>query len=144
VRLALGATVLATATACGGEKKADPYAASLAKRTVHVEFAGTVGGQRVLGSGDFAGDRGRVVIHTRNGDVREVVDGHTIYTRLGSAWHVGHAAGPQTPAQMFRARVPATAAGGLVRRIVRDGIAYTFSNYGERVSVTVPRVKGSK
>jgi hypothetical protein len=49
---------------------------------------------------------------------------------------------------MLRARLPAKVVDGLVRslEIRGDGsfVTATFSRYGEHVSVTVPRVKGSK
>jgi hypothetical protein len=146
VRLALGVTVLATATACGGEKKVvDPYANSLARGSEHVEFRGIVDGVAITGVGDFTNtpDRGRITVHTPTGDVRQVIDGHTVYTAAGGRWHVKRVGGLQTAAQMLRARVPATIAGDLVRRVVRGGVTYRFSLYGKKVSVHVPRVKGA-
>ena len=144
MRVALGVTVLATVTACGG-KKIDPYANSLAQGSEHVDFRGVVDGVAITGTGDFTNnpDRGRVTLHTPTGDVRQVIDGHTVYTAAGGRWHVKRVGGLQTAAQMFRARVPATVAGGFVRRIVRHGVTYDFSQYGKNVSVHVPRVKGA-
>jgi hypothetical protein len=49
---------------------------------------------------------------------------------------------------MLRARFPAKVVGSLVQSLeLRGGgsfVTATFSRYGEHVSVTVPRVKGSK
>jgi hypothetical protein len=149
VRLALGVTVLATATACGG-KKVDPYERSLARGSEHVDFRGTVSGVSITGSGDFtnAPDRGRVTVHTPTGDVQQVIDGHGVYTRVGGAWHLERVDGVQTAAQMLRARIPARIVDGLVRSLeIRTGksvVSYDFSQYGKQVSVAVPRVKGSK
>jgi hypothetical protein len=60
----------------------------------------------------------------------------------------GRDTGPQTPAQIFRTRPTATIVDGLVRHIelstpnIRMGL--DFSKYGEPVSITVPRVKGTQ
>jgi hypothetical protein len=149
VRAALTlAPVALLATSCGAHR--DPYANSLAQGSEHVEFRGTVNGVAITGSGDFTNtpDRGRVTVRTPTGVVQQVIDGHNVYTRAGGVWHVEQVAGVQTAAQMLRARVPARIAGDLVRHLeIRSGkavVSYDFSRYGEKVSVTVPRVKGSK
>ena len=155
MRLALGVTVLATATACGG-KTADPYAKSLAMGSEHVEFVAVTTlrkqHERVVGSGDFtnAPDRGRYRFDVRGKSQQQVFANGRLYVYAFDQWlsqkmstHT-----PQTPAQMFRAHLPAKIENGVVRSItIHDtgGVAtYVFSKYGERVSVTVPRVKGSK
>jgi len=155
VRLALGVTVLATATACGG-KGADPYAKSLAMGSEHVEFrADATNGkvhELIKGSGDFtnAPDRGRYSCAADGKRRQQVFAGGRLYVHVYRQWlsqkmstHT-----PQTPAQMFRAHLPAKIENGLVRSIsIHDTggvVTYVFSNYGEHVSVTVPRVKGSK
>ncbi|MFL5961372.1 MAG: hypothetical protein ACJ757_00565 [Gaiellaceae bacterium] len=142
------------ATSCGG--KSDPYAKSLAKGSEHVEYRGTVlvDGERVPlhGSGDFTNtpDRGTLVVRRGGETIKEVFANNTVYVQVGKEWvsrRVSSSA-PETPAQMFRAHLPATVEGGLVRRIAlknRAGsLTIDFSRYGEHVSVTVPRVKGSK
>jgi hypothetical protein len=75
----------------------------------------------------------------------------TVYVETRHGWIsqvVRKPKDPQTPAQMLRARLPARVSGGLVRSLELRGsgsvITVTFSHYGEPVSVTVPRVKGSK
>lgn len=157
MRLALGVTVLATATACGGSKP-DPYAKSLARGSEHVEFHSsfTHGGKRVhvSGYGDFTNnpDRGRLNILTGNDATSfdEVFAGGRIYVNTFGEWVSGkvHGTNPQTPAQMFRAHLPARIENGLVRSITLTSpggsATYVFSKYGEPVSVTIPRVKGSK
>ena len=155
MRLALGVTVLATATACGG-KTADPYAKSLAMGSEHVELHASFGraGRQahVTATGDFTNtpDRGRLHIVASGNSFDEVFVGNRIYVNTFGEWVSGkvHGNNPQTPAEMFRARLPARTENGLVRSItVRSAggsATYVFSKYGERVSVTVPRVKGSK
>jgi hypothetical protein len=142
VRLALGVTVLATATACG-EKKVDPYANSLAQGSEHVELHGTVHGARVTGSGDFRGDRGTLTTHVGRTTLHEVIVGHRTYVRTIEGWRSTVTRGANTPAELFRRRLPATIENGLVRRMVVGPLTYEFSRYGEQVSVTVP-TKGSK
>jgi hypothetical protein len=146
VRLALGATLLATATACGA--KHDPYAASLAQGSEHVELVGVVNGGQLRASGDFANETGKLTIHNGGTVVHEVVAGHRVYVDLGDGWVTGTTAGFVTPAQIFQKRVPARIEHGLVRSVVlktRFGHeTISFSKYGEHVSVTVPRVKGTK
>jgi hypothetical protein len=146
VRAVLGATVLATATAgCGA--KHDPYAASLAKGSEHVELRGTVAGARVTGSGDFTGSKGTLTVRTAKSVLREVVVGNRIYVDTGRGWQTAKSTGFVTPAQVFAKRMPARVENGLVRSVVlRDSHGtetITFSKYGEQVSVTVPRVKGA-
>ena len=143
MRLALGVTVLATATACGGEKEVDPYANSLAQGSEHVEFHGIVRGERVTGSGDFRGDRGTLTTHAGTTTLHEVVVGHRTYVRTIEGWRSTVTRGANTPAELFRRRLPATIENGLVRRMVVGPLTYEFSRYGEQVSVTVP-TKGSK
>jgi hypothetical protein len=143
VRLVVGVSVLATATACG-EKKVDPYANSLAQGSEHVEFHGTAGGHRLSGYGDFRGERGNLVTHAGAVTIHEVVVGHRSYVKTAAGWKSTVTTGPNTPAELFRKRLPATVEGGLVRRMVVGPMTYEFSRYGEQVSVTVPRVKGSK
>jgi hypothetical protein len=155
VRLALGVTVLATASACGG-KIADPYAKSLTMGSEHVEFAADATNGKVheliTGSGDFtnAPDRGRYSFTAGGKRQQQVFAGGRLYVHVYGQWlsqkmstHT-----PQTPAQMFRAHLPAKIENGVVRSIsIHDTggvVTYVFSNYGEHVSVTVPRVKGSK
>jgi hypothetical protein len=141
VRVALGMTVLATATACG-EQKVDPYENSLAQGSEHVEFHGVLQGRSVAGSGDFRGDRGTLTTRAGTTTVHQVVDGHRIFVRTVSGWRTRLTTGSNTPAQMFRKRLPATIEDDLVKKIVVGPITYEFSKYGEDVSVTLPRVKG--
>jgi hypothetical protein len=148
------APVALLATSCGG--KSDPYAKSLAMGSEHVEIKGWIddGEKRVpiTGAGDFTNspDRGTLTIRQRGVTIREVYDRNTVYTRVGNKWFSERldTETPQTPAQMFRARKPARIESGLVRRIEQRSpagfISIDFSRYGEKVSVTVPRVKGSK
>ena len=144
MRLALGVTVLATATACGEkEQAADPYAASLAKRTVHVEYHGVVRGRAISGSGDFRGDRGTLTTHAGSTTLHQVVVGQRTYVKTVDGWRSSVTSGPNTPAELFRRRLPATIENGLVKRMTVGAITYVFSHYGEQVSVTVPRVKGN-
>ena len=155
MRLILGVGVLATATACGG-KSADPYAKSLAMGSEHVELHASFAraGQRVhiTGTGDFTNtpDRGRLHIAASGNSFDEVFSGNTIYVNTFGEWVSGkvHGNNPQTPAEMFRARLPAVTENGLVRSITvrsQGGSAtYVFSKYGRPVSVNIPRVKGSK
>jgi hypothetical protein len=156
VRLLLGVGVLATATACGG-KSADPYAKSLSMGSEHVAMKGWVSANGktripITASGDFNNtpDRGTLTIHMRRGTFQEIFDRNTVYVRNGSGWLRARveAGSPQTPAQLFRARRPARVENGLVQHIddkSRYGeLSIDFSRYGEHVSVTVPRVKGSK
>jgi hypothetical protein len=156
VRLALGASLLATATACDG-KKVDPYEHSLAQGSEHVELRGyLLDGARkipVSGSGDFtnAPDRGRLTLVVGGKKIKEVFANQTVYIETEDGWisqAVPKPKEPETPAQMLRARLPAKVVDGLVRSLeLRGGgsfVTATFSRYGEHVSVTVPRVKGSK
>jgi hypothetical protein len=142
------APVALLATSCGAHS--DPYEHSLAQGSEHVDFRGRVNGIAITGSGDFtnAPDRGRVTVHTPTGDVQQVIVGQKVYTRVAGAWNVAQVDGVQTAAQMLRARIPARVVDGLVRHLeIRTGksvVAYDFSRYGKHVSVTVPRVKGSK
>ena len=149
------APVALLATACGS-KAEDPYAKSLAMGSEHVEFtADATNGRvhkRIRGSGDFSNvpDRGRYSFAVDGKSQQQVFADGRIFVHVYGRWlsqkmstHT-----PQTPAQMFRARLPATMEGGLVRSItVHDtggDVKYVFSKYGEPVSITVPRVKGSK
>jgi hypothetical protein len=150
------APVALLATSCGG--KSDPYAASLAKGSEHVEAKGLVlaGGMWVpfTESGDFTNDpdRGRITLRLKGQTFHQVVTSRYVYMQQkNGAWKRVPAArdtGPQTPAQIFRTRPSATIVDGLVRHIElsTDNIRMSidFSKYGEHVSVTVPRVKGSK
>jgi hypothetical protein len=153
VRILVGTALLATA--CGGAKR-DPYAASLAKGSEHVEITADarVGKQheRVTGSGDFTNmpDRGQYTLTVHGVSNHQVFAGGRLYVSVGGRWLsaklTSHS--PQTPAQMFRAQLPAQIENGLVRSItIHDSLGgtatYDFSKYGEHVSVTVPRVKGS-
>jgi hypothetical protein len=155
VRAALAlAPVALLATSCGG--KTDPYAKSLAMGSEHVELHASFGraGRQahVTATGDFTNtpDRGRLHIVASGNSFDEVFVGNNIYVNTFGEWVSGkvHGNNPQTPAQMFRARLPARAENGLVRSItVRSAggsATYVFSKYGEPVSVTIPRVKGSK
>lgn len=155
MRLLVGFSVLATATACGG-KKADPYARSLALGSEHVEITADVSRGKVhehlTGSGDFTNvpDRGRYIFVAGGVAHQQIFANGRLYVHVYGQWLSGKLTShsPQTPAQMFRAHLPAKIENGLVRSItIRDvgGVAtYVFSKYGEHVSVTVPRVKGSK
>jgi hypothetical protein len=151
VRLLLGVSVLATVTACG-EKKLDPYENSLAQGSEHIELSGVIEGHAITGSGDFtnAPDRGVLTIHEGPETIHEVFADRKVFVRVGEQWvsKVVPVGAPQTPAQMFKARQPATIEDGLVRQIVQRSpsgtITIDFSDYGKHVSVTVPRVKGSK
>ena len=143
MRLALGVTVLATATACGSAKKVDPYANSLAQGSEHVEFHGVVHGRAIRGSGDFRGERGTLTTRANGATVHQVVVGHRIYVKTVEGWSSRVTEGTNTPAEMFRKRLPATIESDLVKRIVVGPMTYEFSQYGKQVSVTVPRVKGA-
>jgi hypothetical protein len=145
------------ATSCGGSK-VDPYAKSLAMGSEHVEFHSSFaqGGKRVdaSGYGDFTNnpDRGRLNILTGSdsSSFDEVFANGRIYVDTFGEWVSGkvHGNTPQTPAEMFRAHLPARIENGVVRSITvssKGGSAtYVFSKYGEPVSITIPRVKGSK
>ncbi len=146
MRAVLGATVLATATAgCGA--KHDPYAASLAKGSEHVEIRGVVNGHALRAAGDFHGANGTMTIRSGKVVVHEVISGSHVFVDAGRKWSTATTTGFVSPVQIFRKRLPATIANGLVERVVlrtkqgRETIA--FSKYGEHVSVTVPRVKGA-
>ena len=141
------------ATSCGGSKQ-DPYAKSLAMGSEHVEITADLSaGRHLVGSGDFtnAPDRGRYSF-TVDGkpDQRQVFANGRIYVYGFGKWltmtMTVHT--PQTPAQMFRAHLPAKIENGLVRSITLHShgsvATYVFSKYGEPVSITIPRVKGSK
>jgi hypothetical protein len=142
------------ATSCGG--KSDPYAKSLAMGSEHVEVHATFTrvGKRVhiTGSGDFTNtpDRGRLHVVASGNSFDEVFAGNRIYVNTFGDWVSGkiHGNDPQTPAEMFRARLPARVENGLVRSITVNSsggsATYVFSKFGEPVSVTIPRVKGSK
>ena len=152
MRLLVGTTVLATAAGCGGAKKADPYAASLAKPSEHVEIIAKVRGKTLHGQGDFTNrpDRGRYTFTVSGKPAEQVFANGRIYVHVFGKWLSAKltAKSPQTPAQMFRAHLkPATFENGLVRTITvkaTGGTAtYVFSKYGEDVTVTVPKVKGS-
>jgi hypothetical protein len=149
VRAVAGAALLATATGCGA--KHDPYAASLAKGSEHVQITAHVRHETLTGQGDFtnAPDRGQYTFVVHGVTHRQVFAGGRLYVLAFGKWLSAKMAAhtPQTPAQMFRAHLPARIENGLVRSItIRDtgGTAtYDFSRYGERVSITVPRVKGA-
>jgi hypothetical protein len=157
VRLALilGPVAL-LATSCGG--KSDPYAASIAKGSEHVEAKGEVfaGGTWVpfTESGDFTNnpDRGRITLRIGGQTFHQVITRHYVYMQKNGAWTrvplAGRDFSPQTPAQIFRSRPTATIVDGLVRHVGLDTptvrMSLNFSKYGEPVSITVPRVKGSK
>jgi hypothetical protein len=151
VRLVLGTTVLATVAGCGGAKKADPYAASLAKGSEHVEITARVRGRTLHGHGDFTNspDRGHYVFKVAGLPSEQVFANGRLYVFAFGRWLSAKLTdkSPQTPAQMFRRRLPATFQDGLVKSITIHGTGgtatYTFSRYGEQVSVTVPTVKGS-
>ena len=143
------------ATSCGG-KAADPYAKSLALGSEHVEINGWVANGTkhvpISASGDFTNhpDRGTLTIHQQGATLHEVFDRNTVYLRAGKNWvsQPVNTKMAQTPAQMFRARKPARVVNGRVVHIQQTtstgSISIDFSRYGERVSVTIPRVKGSK
>ncbi len=155
MRLVIGVSVLATATACGG-KAADPYAKSLAMGSEHVEIKAdaTIGKahEHLTGSGDFTNtpDRGHYSFVVGGTTHRQVFANGRLYVHVLGQWlsQKVSAHTPQTPAQMLRAHLPAKVENGLIRSItVHDtgGVAtYVFSHYGNHVSVTVPRVKGTK
>ncbi len=159
MRLAIAlAPVALLATSCGGGKS-DPYAASLAKGSEHVEAKGTVfaGGTWVpfTESGDFTNepDRGRITLRLKGQTFHQVVTPRYVYMQQPSgAWKrvpvAGRGLSPQTPAQIFRTRPTATIVDGLVSHIEISNsnvhMSVDFSKYGEPVSITVPRVKGSK
>jgi hypothetical protein len=150
------APVALLATSCGG--KSDPYAASLAKGSEHIEARGAVNPNGVwvefTESGDFTNDpdRGRITLRIDGQSFHQVVTPRYVFMREHGAWTriplTGGNVSPQTPAQIFRARSKATTAGGLVRhvdlRTAKVRMSVDFSKYGEHVSVTIPRVKGSK
>jgi hypothetical protein len=157
VRAAIAiAPVALLATSCGG--KSDPYAASLAKGSEHVEASGAVNPNgtwvEFTESGDFTNnpDRGRITLRIDGHSYAQIVTPRYVYWHPHGAWTriplTGGNVSPQTPAQIFRARPKATIAGGLVRHVdVRTStvrMSVDFSKYGEPVSVTIPRVKGSK
>jgi hypothetical protein len=142
------------ATSCGG--KSDPYAKSLALGSEHVEITADVSlgkaHQHITGSGDFtnAPDRGHYTFVVGRTSHHQVFANGRLYVDLNGQWLSSKLTthSPQTPATMFRAHLPAKLEDGVVRSItVRDTgsvATYVFSKYGEHVSVTVPRVKGSK
>ena len=143
------------ATSCGGSK-VDPYAKSLAMGSEHVElrasFARAGKQMHITGSGDFTNtpDRGRLRIVANGNSFEQVFAGNRIYVKTFGEWISGrvHGNNPETPAEMFRAHLPARTARGLVQSITVNSsggsATYVFSKYGEPVSVTIPRVKGSK
>jgi hypothetical protein len=145
------------ATSCGG--KSDPYEASLAKGSEHVEARGAVraGGTWVpfTESGDFTNnpDRGRITLRLKSQRFSQVVTSSYVYMQQkNGTWKRVPAAdgdtGPQTPAQIFRMRPTATIVDGLVRHVELSTdtirLRIDFSKYGEPVSITIPRVKGSQ
>jgi hypothetical protein len=151
------APVALLATSCGG--KDDPYAKSLAMGSEHFEGSGTVRAAgiraRFTETGDFTNqpDRGRLTLRFVNGGTfREIVTSNAVYIRFENRWVRAPAySAPvalKTPAQLFKAGFPATIEDGLVRhmeiRTPKLKMSIDFSRYGEKVSVTVPRVKGSK
>jgi hypothetical protein len=150
------APVALLATSCGG--KSDPYEVSIAKGSEHVEAKGFVraGGSWVpfTESGDFTNnpDRGRITLRIRGQSFHQVVTSRYVYMQEHGAWKrvplTGRDLSPQTPAQIFRTRPTATIVDGLVRHVELSTsnirMSVDFSKYGEPVSVTVPRVKGSK
>ena len=156
MRVAIAFAPLALlATSCGG-KAADPYAKSLALGSERVEINGWVANGTkhvpISASGDFTNhpDRGTLTIHQQGATLHEVFDRNTVYLRAGKNWvsQPVNTKMAQTPAQMFRARKPARVVNGRVVHIQQTtstgSISIDFSRYGERVSVTIPRVKGSK
>jgi hypothetical protein len=146
------------ATSCGG--KSDPYAKSLGMGSEHVEAKGVarvagVRGVAFTESGDFTSrpDRGALTLHFVNGETfREVVTPDAVYIRFQNRWVKAPSyrapVALKTPAQLFKAHFPATIKDGLVShmqvRTPKLTMSIDFSRYGEHVSVTVPRVKGSK
>jgi hypothetical protein len=156
VRAALTlAPVALLATSCGTQ--GDPYARSLAQGSEHIEASGAVlAGTwvRFTESGDFTNnpDRGRITLRIDGTSYNEVVAPHFVYMLDHGTWTriplTGGNTSPQTPAQIFRARPKASIAGGLVShvdlRTAKVRMSVDFSKYGEPVSVTIPRVKGSK
>jgi hypothetical protein len=151
------APVALLATSCGG--KSDPYAASIAKGSEHVKATGVVlaGGTWVAftESGDFTNnpDRGRITLRLKGQTFHQVVTSRYVYMQQkNGTWKrvpsAGSGTGPQTPAQIFRTRPTATIIDGLVRHIELSTdnlrMSLDFTKYGEPVSITVPRVKGSK
>jgi hypothetical protein len=151
VRLVLGTTVLATVAGCGSAKKLDPYAASLAKGSEHVEIVAKVRGRELHGAGDFTNspDRGRYTFTVAGKPAEQIFANDRLYVHVFGRWLSAKltAKSPQTPAEMFRKHLPATFENGLVKSITVHDVGgtatYTFSKYGEHVSVTVPKVKGS-
>jgi hypothetical protein len=150
------APVAVLATSCGG--KSDPYTASIAKGSEHVEARGAVlaGGTWVqfTESGDFTNDpdRGRITLHLKGQTFRQVVTPRYVYMQQkNGTWKrvpsAGRGTGPQTPAQIFRTHPTATIVNGLVRHVELDTenlrMSLDFTKYGEPVSITVPPVKGS-
>jgi len=159
VRAAIAiAPIALLATSCGG--KSDPYAKSLGMGSEHVEAKGTalvagVHGVPFTESGDFTNrpDRGMLKLHFVNGGTfREIVTADAVYILFQNRWVKAPAySAPvalKTPAQLFKAHFPGTITGGLVRhmaiRTAKLKMSIEYSRYGEHVSVTVPRVKGSK
>jgi hypothetical protein len=142
------------ATSCGN-RHVDPYLKSLEMGSEHVELHGSfaqAGKQwRVSVTGDFtnAPDRGRLTIVAGKSTFHEVFADGKVYVDTYGKWISGkvHGTSPQTPAQMFRAHLPARIENGLVRSITVQSsggsATYVFSKYGEHVSVTIPRVKGT-
>ena len=151
MRFVLGASVLATVAGCGSAKKVDPYAASLAKGSEHVEIVAKVRGRELHGAGDFTNspDRGRYTFSVLGKRTEQVFANGRLYVHVFGRWLSAKltAKSPQTPAEMFRKRLPATFESGLVKSITIHDVGgtatYTFSKYGEHVSVTVPKAKGS-
>jgi hypothetical protein len=119
---------------------------------LHASFARAHRKVHVSATGDFTNtpDRGRMHIVAAGNAFDEVFAGGRIYVNTFGDWVSGKVQGnnPQTPAEMFRARLPARVENGLVRSITVNSsggsATYVFSKYGEPVSVTIPRVKGSK
>jgi hypothetical protein len=149
------APVALLATSCGAH--GDPYARSLAQGSEHIEATGAVlAGTWVsfTESGDFTNnpDRGRITLRIDGTSYNEVVTPHFVYMLDRGTWTriplTGGNVSPQTPAQIFRARPKASIVGGLVShvdlRTAKVRMSVDFSKYGEPVSVTIPRVKGSK
>jgi hypothetical protein len=151
------APVALLATSCGG--KSDPYEASIAKGSEHVEATGSVlaDGTWVpfTESGDFTNDpdRGRITLRLKGQSFHQVVTSRYVYMQQkNGTWKrvpaAGRDTGPQTPAQIFRTRPTATIVDGLVRHIELSTpnirMSLDFSKYGEPVSITVPRVKGTQ
>ena len=84
--------------------------------------------------------------------LQEVVTRRAVYIRLRNRWlRVPAAYAPaslQSPAELFRAHYPARIEAGLVRSVrvhtAKVDMTVDFSRYGEHVSVSIPRVEGSK